>query len=223
MRGSIINAILRESGPIDVHVISTEAVEEARLRVPRPSARSHLSRRRVTIGWILAVAGPPLLAALLSLGRQGLGLPSVLLLFLMLVVVDAAIGGLLPALVAAVAGSLLANYYFTPPTHTFTIEEGENLLALFVFLAVAALVSWLVSVASRRTADAARARAEAETLAALGGTVASAEDPLPQLVTQLRAAFSAECVAVLRPEGTDERVVGRGRRRRTGSGATRGR
>ena len=54
-------------------------------------------------------------------------LPSDLLLFLLLVVVVAAIGGLLPALVAAVSGSLLANFYFTPPIHTFTIEQGENL------------------------------------------------------------------------------------------------
>jgi two-component system sensor histidine kinase KdpD len=204
IRGSVINGVLRSSGPIDVHVISTEEVDESpALRVPHPGRGSHLSRRRLTIAWVLAVVGPPLLAALLSLGRQGLGLPSVLLLFLMLVVVVAAVGGLLPALFAAVTGSLLANYYFTPPIHTFTIEEGENLLALFVFLTVAALVSWLVAVASRRTADAARARAEAETLAALGGTVASSEDPLPQLVAQLRAAFSAESVAVLLRRGAD--------------------
>src|SRR6478752_5286192 len=198
LRGSIINAILRASGTIDVHVISTAAVEESHaLRVPRPGRGSHLSRRRLAIAWVLAVVGPPVLTALLSLGRQGLGVPSVLLLFLTLVVVVAAIGGLPAALFAAVVGSLLANYYFTPPIHTFTIEEGENLLAFFVFLAVAALVSWLVAVASRRTADAARARAEAETLAALGGTVATSQDPLPQLVTQLRAAFSADSVAVL--------------------------
>jgi two-component system sensor histidine kinase KdpD len=99
---------------------------------------------------------------------------------------------------AAVSGSLLVNYYFTPPIHTFTIEQGENLLALVVFLAVAGVVSWLVSVANRRTADAARARAEAETLAALGGTLATSDDPLPQLVAQLRAAFKADAVAVLK-------------------------
>src|SRR5262249_27006239 len=46
-----------------------------------------------------------------------------------------------------------------------------------------------------------RARAEAETLAALGGTVVTSEDPLPQLVTQLRAAFSADSVAVLSGAG----------------------
>ena len=182
--------------------------------------RTYLSRRRQLVGWLLAVLGPPLLAALLSIGDEGFGLPSVLLLFLLLVVVVAAIGGLLPALVAAVSGSLLANFFFTPPIHTFTIAEGENLLALFVFLVVAGVVSWLVSIASRRTADAARARAEAETLAALGGTLVTTDDPLPQLVAQLRAAFAVDAVAVLR-ELPDGRLGGRGRRRRAGAGPTR--
>jgi two-component system sensor histidine kinase KdpD len=197
VRGSVINGVLRRSGPIDVHVISTEEVDEERPIGVRPR-RNPLPRRRRQIGWAVAILGPPALAALLSLGDEGFQLPSVLLLFLLLVVVVAAIGGLLPALFAAVSGSLLANYYFTPPVHTFTIAEGENLLALVVFLVVAGVVSWLVTVASRRTADAARARAEAETLAALGGTLVSSEDPLPQLAAQLRAAFAADAVAVLR-------------------------
>jgi len=50
MRGSIINAILRASGTIDVHVISTAEVEESHaLHVPRPGRGSHLSRRRLAI------------------------------------------------------------------------------------------------------------------------------------------------------------------------------
>jgi two-component system sensor histidine kinase KdpD len=199
LSGSVVNGVLRSSGPIDVHVISTEPVEgTAGLAVRRPHRRNYLSRRRQQVGWLFALLGPPLLAALLSIGDEGFGLPSVLLLFLLLVVVVAAIGGSLPAVLAAVTGSLLANFFFTPPVHTFTIAEGENLLALLVFLVVAVVVSWLVSIASRRTSDAARARAEAETLAALGGTLVSAEDPLPQLVAQLRAAFEADAVAVLR-------------------------
>ncbi|HEY3722084.1 MAG TPA: sensor histidine kinase KdpD [Acidimicrobiia bacterium] len=198
-RGSVVNGVLRASGPIDVHVISTELGDRtSRPWVRRPARRSYLSRRRLLAGWLLAVLAPPLLALTLEIGQEGFGLPSVLLLFLLLVVVVAAVGGLLPAVLAAVSGSLLANFYFTPPRHTFTIAKGENLLALCVFLVVAGVVSWLVSIASRRTADAARARAEAETLAALGGTLVTAEDPLPQLVAQLRAAFAADSVAVLR-------------------------
>ena len=68
-----------------------------------------------------------------------------------------------------------------------------------MFLIVAGVVSVLVAVADRRAADAARARAEAETLAAMSGTIAGADDPLAQLVAQLRAAFSARSVAVLSP------------------------
>ena len=38
----------------------------------------------------------------------------------------------------AIAASLLLNYYFTPPLHTFTIAEANNALALVVFVVVAA-------------------------------------------------------------------------------------
>jgi two-component system, OmpR family, sensor histidine kinase KdpD len=54
----------------------------------------------------------------------------------------ALVGGFVPALLAAVAGSLLLNYYFTPPIHQLTIAETNNVLALGVFVVVALLVSW---------------------------------------------------------------------------------
>ena len=93
-----------------------------------------------------------------------------LLLFLLLVAGISAVGGLWPALAAAVAGFLLVNWYFTPPLYTFTIGEGENILALAVFVAVAALVSAFVALAARRAAEGTRARAEAEALSRLAGS-----------------------------------------------------
>ena len=80
-------------------------------------------------------------------------------------------GGLWPALFAAVAASLLLNYFFTPPLYAFTIAERENLLALIVFVAVAVAVSAVVDLAARRTRQAAQASAEASTLAAVAGSV----------------------------------------------------
>src|SRR6476659_3813862 len=58
VRGSVINGVLRSSGPIDIHVISTEeTASDVPTPVRRPSARrGHLSRRRVVIGWVLALA-----------------------------------------------------------------------------------------------------------------------------------------------------------------------
>ena len=76
--------------------------------------------------------------------------------------------GVWPAVAAAVAGSLLLNYFFTPPLHEFTIAERNNALALVVFVAVALMVSAVVDLAARRTSQAARATAEAETLSTAG-------------------------------------------------------
>ena len=83
-----------------------------------------------------------------------------------------------------------------------------------IFLVTAGVVSVLVAAASRRAAEAARARAEAETLAALSGALTVSADPLPQLVAQIRAAFDADGVSVLAPGGTDGALWRRGVRGR---------
>jgi two-component system sensor histidine kinase KdpD len=102
----------------------------------------------------------------------------VLLVFLALVVTTAAVGGRLPAVIGAIVGFLCANWYFTPPFYRWSIAEGENVVALAVFLGVALVVSRFVDAAARRTAEAARARSEARTLASLAATM-SEDDPLP--------------------------------------------
>ncbi len=161
-------------------------------RTRRPGA---LPRRRVRLGFLLAAVGLPLLTWALTSLSAHLGLPSILLLFLLLVVFISAVGGVWPALATAVVGFLLVNWYFTPPFHTFTIAEGENLLALSVFLAVAAVVSAFVSLAARRAADGARARAEAAALAGLAGAT-----PVPTLLDGLRRVLALDSVAVLHGE-----------------------
>jgi two-component system sensor histidine kinase KdpD len=202
--GSVINDVIRRSGPIDVHVISTEEVEgEARRR---PSGTSwwrrawlmNFSRRRVALGWVTAIVAPIVMTIVLTRLRDHVALSTDLLLYLLLVVASAAIGGIAPAAFAAVESFLLANWYFTPPIHQWTVAEPQNLFALFVFVAVAITVGWFVAEAARRTAEAARARSEAETLAALAAIVGSDDDPLSAIVEQVRAAFSATAVSVLR-------------------------
>ena len=51
---------------------------------------------------------------------------------------------------SAVVAALVVNWFFTPPTHTFTIAQLDNALAVLIFLAVGALVSTVVSLATRR-------------------------------------------------------------------------
>ena len=206
LRGSVINRVIRLSGPIDVHVISHARDPEDDHDTPAvPRVRRHpaaLTPQRRLFGWLLAVVGVVGLSAVLVPMRDEVSLPTILLLYLVLVVLVATVGGLAPALACAVVGFLVVNRLFTPPIHTFTIAEPENLFALVVFLAVASVVSALVAAAARRSAEAARAAAEAETLAGLAGTVAE-PDPLPVLVDHLRRAFGLTGAALLRDLGGD--------------------
>jgi len=207
VQGSVINRVTRLSHGIDIHVITTGSEVERQVHsLPRPPRLVTLSARRRTMGILLAAVGLPLLTVVLSARRDDISIGSVLLLYLALVVGIGAIGGLWPAIGAALAGSLLVNWYFTPPIHRFTISERENVLAIVVFLGVALVVALLVDQAARTKAQAVRAKAEAQALAGVASAFADREDPLPTLVETLRATFGLDAVAVLRPEGNGWRV-----------------
>ena len=200
--GSIVQKVVRHSGPIDVHVISHEADGSAPVlrSPPRPHIGTSVSARRQLAGWLTAVVLLALVTTALTMLRDSLGLPSVLLIYMVVVVLVAVIGGALPAIGTAVMAFLLANWYFTPPIHTWTIDEAENLLALVIFVVVAAIVSTVVATAARRAAEATRARAEAEILVRLAATVTS-DDPLHLLVEHLRSSFALDSVAILHRTG----------------------
>jgi len=186
--------VIRASGDIDVHLV-THAQMGRGSGLPRP--HGSLTLRRRLQGYGLALLLPPLLTLLLASQRQHLNLVSDVLVSLLVVVVVALVGGFLPAMVAAVGGSLLLNYYFTPPLYTFTISERNNILALGVFIVVAALVSSVVDLAARRTRQASRATAEAEMLATLAGSVLRGETALPALLERVREAFALSSVTLL--------------------------
>ncbi|MCW2711957.1 MAG: sensor histidine kinase KdpD [Marmoricola sp.] len=116
-------------------------------------------------GYLLALVLPVLTSLVLAGLRHSLNLSSDVLLFLLMTVVAALVGGVWPGLVSAVAGATFLNYFFTPPLHTLTVDEPNNALSLGVFVLVATLVSWVVNLAARRTNEAASAAAEARALA----------------------------------------------------------
>jgi two-component system sensor histidine kinase KdpD len=132
--------------------------------------------RRALLGVLLAAVGLPLLTALLVAARPDLSLTDDLLIYLVAVVALAVIGGFWPAVLAAASASLLLNWYFTPPLHTFTIDKPDNLLALLLFVTVAVAVSSVVHLAASRAGQAARSREEARLLLALAQTVLGGAD-----------------------------------------------
>jgi two-component system sensor histidine kinase KdpD len=195
IRGSVINRILRlAAGEFDVAVIGREGPAPAQRAWSLPTA---LTRRRRWLGLAVGAVALPLLTVLLTSVRSSITLASSLLIYLLVVIGVAAVGGLWPAVATAMASFLLVNWYFTPPFHTFTIGDRDNLIALSIFLVIAITVSALVELAARRAAEGGAARAEAEALARLAGL-----SPLPNLLDGLVRAFGLEGAAVLhRAEG----------------------
>jgi two-component system sensor histidine kinase KdpD len=185
---------VRASGDIDVHIVTHPHTGRG---VSLPQGRGSLSARRKIRGYLLAVLLPPLLTLCLVPVRGQLNLVSDMLLFLLLTVIVSLVGGLLPALIAAVTGSALLNYFFTPPLHTFTIGETNNALALLVFVLVATLVSSTVDLAARRSRQAARAAAEARILANLAGSVLGGEEALTAMLQRVRETFGLTAVTLL--------------------------
>jgi two-component system sensor histidine kinase KdpD len=182
------------SGPIDVHMVTHEAVSQGRRRSGRAGG---LTRGRQGLAFGLAAAGLPALTLLLANLRGQLSLPSEILLFLVAVVGVALVGGLYPALFAAVTGSLLLNYYFTPPIYQFTIDEWENVLALTAYILVAVSVSVVVDMAARRTRQGSRASADAELLSNLAGSVLRGESTPGDLLERLRVTFGLTSATLL--------------------------
>jgi two-component system sensor histidine kinase KdpD len=182
------------SGPIDVHMVTHEHARKGR---HRPAAAGGLSLRRQLAGFAVAAAGLPLVTAALAALRGQLSLPGDILIVLLVVVAAAISGGFWPGITAAVAGFLLLNYYFTEPYHTFAVSHPDNVVALAVFVAVAAAVSAVVGLAARRSRDAARAGADAELLFNLAGNILRGEHALTALLERLRETFAQESVTLL--------------------------
>jgi two-component system sensor histidine kinase KdpD len=147
-----------------------------------------LGRRR-QLGGILLVAVLPLLTAVLVPAQGALSLSDDLLIYLVGVVGVAVVGGFWPAVAAAVTASLLLNWFFTPPVHTFTIADPQNILALLLFITVAVSVSSVVHLAARRAIQAARSRADAAALLALAQTVLGGEDTPAAILDHLTATW----------------------------------
>ena len=190
--GSVLDQLTRDAD-FDVHVVTPEPSERGAARWQA----FQVSRGRRRAAWALALLGVPVLTAALVPWRSDDAVSSSLLLFALLTVTVAAIGGAAPAAAVAVAGFFAVNWFLTPPFHTLEVATAANLVALFCFLAVAAVVSVLVAHAARRSADATRAKAEAEALALAARAAVDGPDPLLALLERVVQTFGFDGGSVL--------------------------
>ena len=186
--------VVRESGDIDVHIVTHAAAGSG---FSLPKLGGSLSRKRLIAGFAVALIAGPLLSWLLATFRTDSSITSDVLAYQLLVIVVALIGGIWPGLFAAVLSGLSLNYLFVEPRYTLTIEDPRQFLALVLYIANVLLVSYVVDQAARRSREARRAVAESQLLATLAGSVLRGEDALQAMVTRTREAFGLAGVRLL--------------------------
>ncbi|WP_212721546.1 ATP-binding protein [Nocardioides dongxiaopingii] len=204
LTGSSGDRIASLAGAVDVHLVThAQAGRATRAR----GAGSSLSTRRQLAGWAAAVVLPVVLTWLLQRFEDTDQLPLAEMLLLAGTVLVALVGGLLPALAAAVVSFFTLNWFFTPPTGVLTVAEPANFVALLVYVAVAGGVATVVDRASRRAAEATLARAEAATMGALSRSVLTGHDTAEAVVARLRETFGQDAVSLLARTASGWQVV----------------
>ncbi|OYC98273.1 sensor histidine kinase [Microbacterium sp. Yaish 1] len=192
--------VIRESGDIDVHVV-THAAAGGRFTLPRVAGGALSVRRRI-LGFVVALTGGPLLTWLLVALRSPESITSDVLAYQLLVVVVALVGGLWPAVFAAVMSGVTLDFFFVAPLYTVTVSDPLHAWALILYVVIALLVSVIVDRAARGTRAARRAAAEAELLAAVAGSVLRGDGSIPALVARAREAFGMSGARLVASDGT---------------------
>lgn len=141
------------------------------------------SRLRGAAAAILA----PAAVTLLGVSFHG-GEASAASLYLLAVVLAAAVGGLWSGLASAVLAFLSLNFLFTPPRHTFRVGQTEDVVALIVFLVVAVIVGALVAQALDERSRAAHREQETRLLSYFATRLQSGE-PLERVLNDFAGAL----------------------------------
>lgn len=155
-----------------------------------------IGRTRFVAGLVLAVSLPPAVEVLVTVaGYRNFAI--IMLLHLAVAVAVAAIGGFWPAVVAAVLGTTLLNYFSADPVGSLSIADPSTLFTLVVFLAVACCVALAVGLATRRAQEAARSSAEATALSELSLRILSSDGSLESFLERVRARLGVEAVTLV--------------------------
>ncbi|MEP9357534.1 sensor histidine kinase KdpD [Sphingomonas sp. KR3-1] len=157
--GSVVDRLVRETPGIAVHVLP---MLETPAPHPRQRPRANWgSPTDYTISLALVAAVTLLGATLFSFGN----ITNIGLLYLLPVMVAATRYGVRAGVVTGLISSLAYNFFFIPPTHTFTIQDPQNIITVLVLMGVAVVSSQLAARVRAQAELAQRSAAQNSTLA----------------------------------------------------------
>lgn len=126
-------------------------------RISSPEGKKEPGWRRSTSDSLLAIAGVALVTSVISAAHLYQRIPSVSLIYLLVIIALASARGRYAAILAALLASLAFDFFIAPPLYTFGYTRLEDLLDPLVFL-VAAILTGSLTAILRRRAEQARSR-----------------------------------------------------------------
>jgi len=207
VQGSIINRVVRDAKGIDVHVIATDDASAPKSRRHSPAVAPAYGRERMVSAFVLSAIAVVLLGALVAHNSAldphhpgPLTSSAGLLMFLGVVVVVAAIGGRIPALVTALAALAVVDWYLIPPYRSFAVARGSDVVYLGAFVLTAFVAAVAVELAATRRVETLQSRTEADVVFALADRLARPNPP-QVVVEEIQHTLNRQSVALLVPDG----------------------
>jgi two-component system sensor histidine kinase KdpD len=203
--GSVVDRLVRETPGVAVHVFPTASAARppARRRARQASPWGSGAGYAVSLALVAAVtvAG----ASLFEFGN----IANAGLLYLLPVMVAATRFGLRTGIVTGLVSSLAYNFFFIPPTRTFTIQDPQNIVTVLVLLGVAIVSSQLAARVRDQAVIAERSARQNSSLAGFARLLTSVRDPaeLGQLLCAEMARLLDVKTVFLLPAGSELAVA----------------
>ncbi len=168
--GSVVDAMLRASDGLAVHVIPTGEASPTRQSLSLLQGWG----RGADYGVIAGLVAATTLIGKLVLPWIGIG--GIDLLFLPPVIIASARSGLRPGIVAGLVAGLAYNFFFLPPLYTFTIADPQSLLTMLVLIGIAWFTANLTGRLRARATLGNRSAHENAAIASFGQSLARISD-----------------------------------------------
>jgi two-component system sensor histidine kinase KdpD len=224
--GSVVDRLVRQSGPIDVYVISGEAESatqgpSARPRLGKPLRRYLQAGALVAGATVISLLIDPALSGLkwalflqlLTTGQRhpdsffqapSLAPINLVMIYLAAVVVCALYLGRGPAILASALSVLTFDFFFTLPYLTFEVSDTQYVLTFVGLFTVGVVISTLAAQVRSQVESSQRRSSQTAALYGLSHDLASAStlnDILQAVVRHLRLTFARELVVLLPDDG----------------------
>jgi two-component system, OmpR family, sensor histidine kinase KdpD len=197
--GSVIDQIMRESGSIDIYVISEEKMEPVRI-----SPTSYLIRRKWG-RYIASLVLVGIITAFNALFLRELEPTNLVMFYLAAVVVSAVYLGRGPSMLASLASVLVFDFFFIHPQYSFAVTDTEYIVTFVALLAVGLIISSSASLLRDQVDQLKKREINARAINALSKDLTAAVGigrVLDIVERKISQTFDCE-VAILLPEGPD--------------------